>query len=358
MIKRNAADIMIAGGSEAAVCKLGIAGFCSARSLSTHFNDNPSKASRPWDKGRDGFVLGEGAGIVVLEELRHAQKRGAEILAEISGYGATGDAYHLTSPAPGGEGAARAMKMALNDANINPEDVDLVIFCTISSDYFFPGGAVQIQEKLGMKNIGAFDLRAACSGFVYGLSVADQFIRTGAHETILLIGAEAQSVALEFDNDHRDMAVLFGDGAGALILQSSDDGCWVLSRHLHSDGKHLQDLCLPAPGSKYKPFMSKKLIDEGLHTPYMNGREVFKNAVTRFPEVIHEALTYNGLAMDDIALVIPHQANLRITQAVAKRLGVEMDKVSSNIHKYGNTTASTITIPIFIITRWISNYNN
>ncbi len=252
--------------------------------------------------------------------------------------------HHVDESTSASDLAIDASAIALDSAGLDPDDVDLIIFCTISSDYFFPGGAVQVQEKMGMKNIGAFDLRAACSGFVYGLSVADQFIRTGAHETILLIGAEVQSVALEFDTEHRHMAVLFGDGAGAVILQSSENGDGVLSTHLHSDGKHLQDLWLPAPGSKYKPFMSKKLIDDGLHTPSMNGREVFKNAVTRFPEVIHEALEHNELTMDDVALVIPHQANLRISQAVAKRLGVGMDKIYSNIHKYGNTTAASIPI--------------
>ena len=252
--------------------------------------------------------------------------------------------HHVDESTSASDLAIDASAIALDSAGLDPDDVDLIIFCTISSDYFFPGGAVQVQEKMGMKNIGAFDLRAACSGFVYGLSVADQFIRTGAHETILLIGAEVQSVALEFDTEHRHMAVLFGDGAGAVILQSSENGDGVLSTHLHSDGKHLQDLWLPAPGSKYKPFMSKKLIDDGLHTPFMNGREVFKNAVTRFPEVINEALKHNNLSMDDVALVIPHQANLRISQAVAKRLGVGMDKIYSNIHKYGNTTAASIPI--------------
>ena len=252
--------------------------------------------------------------------------------------------HHVDESTSASDLAIDASAIALDSAGLDPDDVDLIIFCTISSDYFFPGGAVQVQEKMGMRNIGAFDLRAACSGFVYGLSVADQFIRTGAHETILLIGAEVQSVALEFDTEHRDMAVLFGDGAGAVILQPSEDESGVLSTHLHSEGKHLQDLWLPAPGSKYKPFMSKRLIDDGLHTPFMNGREVFKNAVTRFPEVINEALKHNNLSMDDVALVIPHQANLRISQAVAKRLGVGMDKIYSNIHKYGNTTAASIPI--------------
>tara|TARA_B100000029_G_scaffold189877_1_gene187727 strand:+ start:4677 stop:5669 length:993 start_codon:yes stop_codon:yes gene_type:complete len=240
--------------------------------------------------------------------------------------------------------AIDATKMACKNSGVKPNEIELIIFCSISSDHFFPGGAVQIQEKLGMKNIGAFDLKAACSGFIYGLSVADQFIRNGSHNTILLIGAEVQSVALVYDNDHRDMAVLFGDGAGAAILQSCEDGSGVLSTHLHSDGKHVKDLWLPAPGSKFKPFMSKELIDKGLHTPSMNGREVFKNAIIRFPEVINEALNYNNLNIEDIALVIPHQANLRISQTVAKRLGISMEKVYSNIEKYGNTTAASIPI--------------
>ena len=251
---------------------------------------------------------------------------------------------HVDSNTSTSDLGVEAARNALEMAKVKPEDVELIIFCTISSDYFFPGSAVQIQEKMGMKNIGAFDLRAACSGFVYGLSVADQFVRTGAHKTVLLIGAEVQSVALAFDTEHRDMAILFGDGAGAAVLQPSDDESGVLSTHLHSDGKHLQDLWLPAPGSKYRPFMSKKLIDDGLHTPFMNGREVFRNAVTRFPEVIQEALDHNSLSMEDVTLIIPHQANLRISQAVAKRVGVGMDKVYSNIQKLGNTTAASIPI--------------
>lgn len=237
-----------------------------------------------------------------------------------------------------------ASEIALEMAGVAPEEVELIVFATISSDYFFPGGAVQVQERMGMKNVGAFDIRAACSGFVYGLSIVDQFIRTGMHKTVLLIGAEVQSVALKYDTEHRDLAVLFGDGAGAVVLQPSDDESGILSTHLHSDGKHLKDLWLPAPGSNYKPFMSKDLIEDDLHVPSMNGREVFRSAVTRFPEVIREALDHNNLTLDEVALVIPHQANVRISQAVAKRLGVDMEKVYSNIHKFGNTTAASIPI--------------
>ena len=252
--------------------------------------------------------------------------------------------HHVDGDISASDLGVEAARSALEMAQVKPKDVELIIFCTISSDYFFPGSAVQIQEKMGMKNIGAFDLRAACSGFIYGLSVADQFVRTGAHKTVLLIGAEVQSVALKFDTEHRDMAVLFGDGAGAVLLQPSDDEGGVLSTHLHSDGAHLKDLWLPAPGSNYNPFMSKDLIDKDLHTPSMNGREVFRSAVTRFPEVIQEALDHNNLSMEDVALIIPHQANLRISQAFAKRMGIGMDKVYSNIQRFGNTTAASIPI--------------
>ena len=238
----------------------------------------------------------------------------------------------------------KAAEKALIMARIDPKDIDLIIFSTISSDHYFPGCATQIQDRMGMKNIGAFDLKAACSGFIYGLSVADQFIKSGVHEKILLVGAEAQSVAIKFDSEHRDLAVLFGDGAGAVVLQPSDDDTGVLSTHLHSDGSHVEDLWMPAPGSSFRPFISKEIIDDEKHIPYMNGREVFKNASIRFPEVIQEALTHNNLALEDIKLVIPHQANLRISQMVAKRLGVALEKIYSNIHRYGNTTAASIPI--------------
>jgi|TARA_B100000035_G_scaffold311000_1_gene319769 3-oxoacyl-[acyl-carrier-protein] synthase-3 len=238
----------------------------------------------------------------------------------------------------------KAAEKALIMARIDPKDIDLIIFSTISSDHYFPGCATQIQDRMGMKNIGAFDLKAACSGFIYGLSVADQFIKSGVHERILLVGAEAQSVAIKFDSEHRDLAVLFGDGAGAVVLQPSDDDTGVLSTHLHSDGSHVEDLWMPAPGSSFRPFISKEIIDDEMHIPYMNGREVFKNASIRFPEVIQEALKHNNLALEDIKLIIPHQANLRISQMVAKRLGVALEKIYSNIHRYGNTTAASIPI--------------
>lgn len=240
----------------------------------------------------------------------------------------------------------RAAEKAMERAGVSPGDIDLVIFATLSSDYFFPGSAVQVQDKMGMGNVGAFDLRAACSGFVYGLSVADQFIRSGMHETVLLIGAEVQSAALRLETEYRDLAVLFGDGAGAVVVQPSNNDSGILSTHLHSEGKHLKELWLPAPGSRFKPWLSDEVMSKNLHVPHMNGREVFRHAITRFPEVIQEAMDRNGLTMDEVKLIIPHQANYRISHAVARRLGVGMDKVFSNIHAYGNTTAASIPIAL------------
>ncbi len=240
----------------------------------------------------------------------------------------------------GVEAAKNAMKMA----NVEPEDIDLIIFATITSDYFFPGSSAQVQEKLGMGHIGAFDIKVACSGFIYGLSIADQFIKSGEFDNVLVIGAEVQSTALKFDTEHRDMSVLFGDGAGAVILQPSNTDSEILSTHLHIDGKYVKELWVEAPASRFNPRISKQMLDEGRQYPFMNGREVFRNAVVKFPTVIKEAMRANNLSIDEVKLIIPHQANYRISQAVAKRLGVGMDKVYSNIHRYGNTTAASIPI--------------
>ncbi|MGY8781200.1 MAG: 3-oxoacyl-ACP synthase III family protein [Fidelibacterota bacterium] len=242
--------------------------------------------------------------------------------------------------------ALAASKNALTMAGIEPEKIDLIIVATISPDYFFPGVANQLQAALGLRTVGTFDIKAACSGFIYALSIADQFIQTGQHKTILVIGAEAQSKFVDLSTRGRDMGVLFGDGGGAAILQRSDDGSGILSTHIHSEGTDMKNLWMEAPGTSGNNWMNNEMMEKGSHRPYMNGREVFKNAVRRFPEVINEALEANNLSLEDIKLIIPHQANFRISQAVAKRLGVGMDKVYSNIRKYGNTTAATIPIAI------------
>ncbi len=240
--------------------------------------------------------------------------------------------------------AIEASKNAILDAKINANDIDLVICATLTSDYFFPGISNQIQYALGMRKVGAFDIKAACSAFIYSLSIGDQFIRTEQYKTILVVGAEVQSTALDLSDEGRNISVLFADGAGAAILQATDSNKGILSTHLHSDGKFLKELWCEAPGTSNNPRLTKDILDEGKHLPYMNGRAVYKNAVKRFPEVINEALDANKLTIDDIAQIIPHQANHRISKAVAKRMGVGMDKVFSNIKNYGNTTAASIPI--------------
>lgn len=240
----------------------------------------------------------------------------------------------------------KAAEKAFDMAKVSAKDIDLVIFATLTSDYNFPGSAVQIQDKMGMDTIGAFDIKAACSAFVYSLSIGDQFVKTGQADNVLVIGAEVQSTGLDLSTNGRDMAVLFGDGAGAAVLQPSNDGSEILSTHIHSQGKYLKDLWIEAPTSIESPSLTKEMIDEGRHYPQMNGREVFRNAVTRFPQVIKEALNKNNLSVDDVNMFIPHQANLRITQSVAKRLGVGMDRMYSNIERYGNTTGASIPIAL------------
>ena len=241
--------------------------------------------------------------------------------------------------------ALEASRAAIKNSKINSSDIDMIIVGTLSSDYFFPGVSAQLQEKLNLKTIGAFDIKAACSAFIYSLSIADQFIKTGAANTVLVVGAETQTKLIEKSTKGRDVAVLFGDGAGAALLSRSNSESSILSTHLHSDGKHLKSLWMEAPGTSKDSWINGS-IDLSKFTPKMNGREVFRNAVTRFPEVINEALDANDLDINDIKFIVPHQANYRISEAIAKKLNIKMDKVISNIHKYGNTTAASIPIAL------------
>jgi 3-oxoacyl-[acyl-carrier-protein] synthase-3 len=240
----------------------------------------------------------------------------------------------------------KAAEKAIVMAGVTANDIDLIIFATLTSDYAFPGSSALVQKKMGMRNIGALDITVACSAFVYGVSIGDQYIKTGQANNVLVIGAEIQSTGLDVSTRGRDMAVLFGDGAGAAVLQRSEDNSEILSTHLHIDGNFLKELWAEAPTSLEKPRISHEMLDEGRQFPQMNGREVFRNAVTRFPEVIYEALEANNLSIEDVKLVIPHQANLRITQMVAKRLKIGMDQIYSNIERYGNTTGASIPIAI------------
>ncbi len=227
---------------------------------------------------------------------------------------------------------------------MDASEIDCIVYATLSPDVYFPGGGVFLQQKLGLKGIPALDVRNQCTGFVYGLSVADAWIRTGQYRRVLLVGAEVHSMGLDYGPAGRDVGVLFGDGAGAAILGPTDDDRGVLSTHLFSDGRGAEKLWVEAGGARHYPRLSHEALDAGTHFPIMEGREVFKNAVVRMPQSVQAALEANDLAVDDIDLLIAHQANLRINEMVAKRLGLRDDQVYNNIQRYGNTTAATIPI--------------
>ena len=244
----------------------------------------------------------------------------------------------------------RAAEMAIAKANINKEDIDFLIFATLSPDYYFPGCGVLAQKELGLNTIGALDIRNQCSGFVYALSVADQFIKTGMYKNILVIASETQSPALDLTTRGRNMAVLFGDGAGAVILSRTEEvGKGILSSHLHSEGAYAEELAIitPGVGKKWVTELIKENNPEDIsYFPHMNGQLVFKNAVVRFSEVIVEGLKHNNLTEKEIDLFIPHQANLRISQFIQQKFKLSDDKVFNNIQKYGNTTAASIAIAL------------
>lgn len=248
--------------------------------------------------------------------------------------------------------AAKASRMALERAQLKETDIDFIVFATITPDYFFPGSGVLLQRELGLDGrIGALDLRNACSGFIYGLSVADQFIKTGMYKTVLVVGAEIQSTALDITTRGRNTAVIFGDGAGAAILQASDHA-GILSTHLHSDGNFAEELYVKDPGSSrpHAERQPEQILDTTSFKVVMNGSQVFKHAVVRFSEVINEALAANNMTKDEISLLIPHQANLRISQFIQQKMELPDDKVYNNIMKYGNTTAASI--PIAMSEAW------
>ena len=239
-----------------------------------------------------------------------------------------------------------AVEKALENASLNVSDIDMIIFATSTPDYYAPGSGCLLQDKMGFNNIGALDIRVQCSGFIYGLSIAEQYIKNGTFEHILLVGAEVQSTAMDLTTKGRDVAVIFGDGAGAVIVSRTESDKGILSSHIHSEGKYAKELWLETPSSKLNPRISSRLLERGSHFLKMNGREVFKNAVKRFPEVIQEALDENSCNINDIDLLIPHQANLRITQMIQKKLKLKDSQVYSNIHKYGNTTAASVPIAL------------
>ncbi|WP_205504534.1 3-oxoacyl-ACP synthase III family protein [Rufibacter psychrotolerans] len=243
--------------------------------------------------------------------------------------------------------AANAARKALAQAGLEPKDLDMIVFATLSPDYFFPGSGVLLQRELGISEIPAFDVRNQCSGFIYSLSLADQFIKTGMYNNVLVVGSEIHSSGLDFSDRGRAVSVIFGDGAGAAVLvpsESLDRG--ILSTHLHAQGEFAEELMAIAPSSNEPDRITHQMIDEGTIFPVMNGSTVFKHAVTRFPEVINEALTQNNVTAEDLDLVVPHQANLRITQFIQQKMKLPEHKIFSNIQKYGNTTAASVPIAL------------
>ena len=262
-----------------------------------------------------------------------------------------------------------AAKIAIERAGITPQDIDFIVFATLSPDYYFPGCGVLLQRAMKMKEVGALDVRNQCSGFVYALSVADQFIKTGMYKNILVVGAEKHSFGLDFSTRGRNVSVIFGDGAGAVVLQATDNPQQgILSTHLHSDGNNAEILAMYNPGTHAnhwsgdtkladfkdaeigEMFMSHEMIDHAQNFPNMDGPAVFKVAVEKFPQVIKEALAKNNLQTSDLNMLIPHQANLRISQFVQKKLGLRDDQVYNNIMQYGNTTAASV--PIALCEAW------
>ena len=243
-----------------------------------------------------------------------------------------------------------AAKKAISNSGIKKEDLDLIVFATLSPDYYFPGPGVQVQEALEINTVAALDIRAQCSGFVYSISVADQFIKTGMYKNVLVIGSELQSRGIDKSTRGRSTSVIFGDGAGAAVLTREEDPSkGILSTHIHSEGKHALELATEAPGMGTRwvtDIIKDNNPEDFSYRPYMNGQFVFKHAVRRFSEVINEGLQKNNLEVSDIDMLIPHQANLRISQFIQKKFGLSDDQVYNNIQKYGNTTAASIPIAL------------
>jgi 3-oxoacyl-[acyl-carrier-protein] synthase-3 len=255
-------------------------------------------------------------------------------------------------PEEGGVGssdlALEASKIALQRAEWTPEDIDLIIFATLSPDIFFPGSGCLLQYKLGLSSTPALDIRQQCTGFLYGITTADAYIRAGLANRILLACAEVHSTGLDISTKGRDVAVIFGDGAGVVCLEGveSEQNIGVLASALHARGELAESLMLEADASRLNPRISIELIKQGRHYPVMDGKTIFKEAVRSLPEVTNEALEKAGLSVEDIDLFIPHQANIRINQFFQQSMNLPVEKVFHNIQRYGNTTAASIPIAL------------
>lgn len=256
--------------------------------------------------------------------------------------------HHVDAGVGTSDLAVEAARRAIADAGVDPASIDFIVAATLSPDHYFPGIGVLVQAKLGLGPIGALDVRDQCSGFLYALSAADQYIKAGTYKRILLVAAEVQSTNLDFSDRGRDMSVLFGDGAGAVILEpnAADDGRGILSTHLYADGNFAAQLWMEKPSSKDSPTFQPPFFEEGRFFPKMDGRTVFVNACQRMPEAVRAALAANGLTIDAVDHLIPHQANDRISLMVAKGLKIPVEKVIRNIDRLGNTTAASIPIAL------------
>ncbi len=253
----------------------------------------------------------------------------------------------VTEGETGAELALAASRQALAMASLQPSAIDAIVYATSTPDHFAPGNGVFLQRMLGADPIPALDIRTQCSGFIYALSVADAWIRAGSYRTVLVVGAEVQSTGMDVTTRGRNTAVIFADGAGAAVLGPSDDpDRGILAIDLHSDGTHAEKLWVDAPGSMYHPRVSEAQLREGRHFLAMDGKEVFRHAVARMPESVRAALAAAGAAPADLSLLIPHQANLRISEMVQRNLGLDNGQVYNNIQRYGNTTAATIPIAL------------
>jgi 3-oxoacyl-[acyl-carrier-protein] synthase-3 len=252
---------------------------------------------------------------------------------------------YMPASMTGREMAGYAAEAALGEAGLQPDAIDAIVAATLSPDYFYPGNAALLQQELGLYEVPTYDVRNQCSGFVYALSVADQFVRAGTYRNVLVVGSEIHSTGMEFADRGRDVSVIFGDGAGAFVLTpETREGRGILSSHLHGDGANAELLWTDCEGAIYHPRFTVDMIEDGSIYPTMRGKRVFMEALRKFPEAIQEALAANGVTKEDVDCYVFHQANLRITESVLAAMEVPIEKSHNNIDRYGNTTAASIPI--------------
>ncbi len=280
--------------------------------------------------------------VVTNHDLEKLMDTNDEWIRQRSGIG---ERRHVSDDEEPVDLAQRASERALEAAGLEPGDIDLIVLGTLSPQADFPGTSFFLHDRLGLNDTPCFDLRAQCSAFLFSLSVANSFIKSGQYQRILVVGCEVHSTGLDLSTEGRDVAVLFGDGAGALVVEANQDEAnpsEILEVRLHAEGRHARKLWLEAPGSGFKPRISHQMLEERRHFPSMDGRFVFKHAVTRMPEVLLETLNAASLKLEDVDLFLFHQANLRINEYVAQQLEIPPDKCFNNMERYGNCSAASL----------------